>query len=498
MTISRSNKASYIGLVLLLVLGVNPAYAVGPAAKGGVVELIQLLSLRLRLKRLSAQERQEVVERLEHGDSPARLYREQMDRWLTRDFYRKLMTGFIQVPPAPNFFVGTLSRMREKSAGQQGWVYYLSHTLSANHPEGAPPCGASERAEVTPWWARGQRISICQTSYRPERTFDDVGYCGGQAEPSVPTPPREGCGCGPLLLGCLPPEDEVPRLGQRFVDAMVSEISETGAEIAASGRSYDELMTTSTTWQSGLTRFLYLRRELLGLLASRPYSREFEAQLLDRLAAVDLDAAGRWVEREGVYRGSGLFISTPVMGTYVSTYRASMLLLLSHFLCVDFPVNNNVDSESLLAVTHGQHAGVRFEVYESPMRGQAACSGCHAPMDHGAAFLAGLRPPIFGSIPTGVKVEGRLHLNGAEDYRGSGTGIGALASLVTRQPEFPQCAVLRMFTYFVGRPPRKTAEEQQLLSELTQTFEKSGRRLDELARAILLSKAQTEPIELDP
>ncbi|NVJ14869.1 DUF1585 domain-containing protein [Myxococcus sp. AM010] len=480
-------------LVLSFGLAVTPASAAESASSQGVVELVQLLSLRLRLQRLDIEERRALEERLARGERPARLYEEHMSRWLDRGFYRRLATSLVYVPAKSNLFVGKLTRVREG----EGWVYFLPHTLPAGHPEKASPCPPNERVEVVPWWARGQRVSVCRESYRPENVFDDVGYCGGQAEPTIPTPPRPGCGCGSLLLGCLPPEDESPRMDQRLMEAMTSEISETGAELMAKGRSFDELMTTSTTWQTGLTRFLYLRREMLALVGSRPYSKALEARLLEMLTSVDLDAPGQWVERTGLYRGSGLFLNTPLTSTYVGTARATMLLLLSQFLCVDFPANN-VDRDALLAITHDQHAGVRFEVYSSPMRHQLACSGCHAPMDYGAGFLVGLRPPLFGSVPTNKVVEGRLYMNGAEDLRGSGEGYGALAALVTRQPEFTQCASARLFTYFVGRPPHNTTEERQLLAELAQAFDKSGRRVEVLIRSILLSKAQTEPLALNP
>jgi hypothetical protein len=493
--ISRPDRMSLMAMVLALSLGLAsvPVHAATPTTAAGVVELVQVLSLRLRLKRLDLEERRALEERLARGEDPTRVYEEHLDRWLTRDFYRKLAGALAFSPAATHFFVGTLSRFREG----EGWVYYLPHTVDAGRPQGTAPCAPSERAQAPAWWARGQRISICQASYRPEHAFDSVGYCGGQAEPTIPTPPRPGCGCGPLLLGCLPPEEEAPRMDQRFVEAMTSEVAETGAEFMSKGRPFDELMTTSTTWQSGLTRFLYLRREMLARVASQPFSPMLEAELLGMLATVDLEAPGRWVERQGEYRGSGLFLNTPVMASFVGTSRATMQLMLSQFLCVDFPANN-VDSESLLAITHGQHEGVRFEVYESPMRQQSACSGCHAPMDSGSGFLVGLRPPLFGSIPTGKQVEGRLYVHGAEDFRGKGRGSASLASLLTQQPEFPRCATARLFTFLVGRPPRKTAEERRLLDELTQTFERSGRRIDVLIRAILLSKAQTEPVALSP
>ncbi|NTX16514.1 DUF1585 domain-containing protein [Myxococcus sp. CA051A] len=476
---------------LTLTLTLSPAQASDDAASTPVVELVQVLSLRLRLKRLEPQERRDLEERLARGETPSRIYEEVLDRWLTRDFYRKLSSALAFTPAATNFFVGTLSRFRED--GQ--WVYYLPHTVGASRPEGTAPCAPAERKSAPAWWGRGQRISICQDSYRPENAFDAVGYCGGQPEPTIPTPPRPGCGCGPLLLGCLPPDEEAPRMDQRFVEAMMSEVTETGAELMSKGRPFDELMTTSSTWQSGLTRFLYLRREMLAKVSQKPFSPAREQELVRMLATVDLEAPGQFVERKGEYQGSGLFLNTPVMAAFVGTSRATMQLMLSQFLCVDFPANT-VDSETLLTVTGGQHEGVRFEVYESPMRNQGACSGCHAPMDSGSGFLVGLRPPIFGSIPTGRQVEGALYVHGAEDFRGKGKGTAALARLLTQQPEFPRCATSRMFTFLVGRPPRKTAEERRLLEELTRTFEQNGRRVDVLIRAILWSKPQTEPMVL--
>lgn len=489
----RLNRMSLGAALLALTLTFSSAHAADTPAPAPMVELAQVLSLRLRMKRLEPQERRELEERLARGENPSRLYAEVMDRWLTRDFYRKLSSALAFTPAATHFFVGTLSRFRED--GQ--WVYYLPHTVDASRPAEAPPCSRAHRQTAPAWWGRGQSISICQDSYRPENAFDAVGYCGGQPEPTIPTPPRPGCGCGPLLLGCLPPDEEAPRLDPRFVEAMMSEVTETGAELMSKGRPFDELMTTSTTWQTGLTRFLYLRREMLAKVSQQPFTPALEKELLRMLATVDLEAPGQFVERQGEYQGSGLFLNTPVMAAFVGTSRATMQLMLSQFLCVDFPANT-VDSQTLLTVTSGQHQGVRFEVYESPMRNQSACSGCHAPMDAGSGFLVGLRPPIFGSIPTGRQVEGALYVHGAEDFRGKGKGSSTLARLLTQQPEFPRCATARLFTFLVGRPPRKTAEERRLLEELTQTFEKSGRRVDVLIRAILRSEPQTEPLVLAP
>jgi len=457
----------------------------------GWLGAVQLASLRLRLERLSPAEAQDLAARRARGDSPQRIYDELIQRWMNRDLFARLALGMIPVPDHASLFIETLRRDRSVDGR---WVYYLPHAAPATE-RGAPPCPSSERVMVAPWWAKDHQIALCAHSYRPDNAFDSVGYCAGQPEPLRPIAPRAGCGCGPLLLACLPPDDEAPQMRQRLVAAMTDEIAATGADIIARGGSFDELMTTSRTWQTGLIEFLYARRDMLAILASRPYSSELDARLRAMLAPIDLDRGGRWVDRAPVYEGSGLFLTTPLMANFLGTARAEMAFLLSQFLCTDFPANH-VDSEALLAVTRNQHRSVRFEVYESPMRNQASCSGCHAPMDFGAGFLVGLRPPLFGSIPTDKRVEGRLYINGASDLRGSGTGFGALMALVIRQPEFPRCTVSRMFTYLVGRPPRATDDEARVIAGLVQRFERSGRRLDALIRAILTSPPATESIEL--
>lgn len=476
-----------IVVVIVAVLG-SASAAPEPVPADGWLGLVQLASLRLRLQRITPDEQRALRARQAHGEPLRQIYDDQIQRWLDRSVLARFALGMIPVPAQSSLFIDTLQRAR---ASDGSWVYFLPHATPASD---AAPC--ADRAMVVPWWAK-QPIAICRTSYAPERPFDEVGYCGGQPEPLRPIAPRAGCGCGPLLLACLPPADEAPALRAQVMRSMIDEVEVTGAEILARGGALDELMTTSRTWQDGLVEFLYARREMLAVLAQQAYSPAVEAQLRARLAKLDVARPGRWVERTGVYAGSGLFLSTPLMATFLGTSRASLAFLLSQFLCTDFPANH-VDSEALLEVTRGAHAGVRFEVYESPMRNQASCSGCHAPMDYGAGFLVGLRPPLFGSTPTPKSVEGRLYVNGASDLRGSGRGFGALTKLVVAQPEFPRCAVARMFTYVVGRPPRLTSDDEaQLFERLVQAFERSGRRVDALARAVLLSKPATEPFDLE-
>jgi hypothetical protein len=126
-------------------------------------------------------------------------------------------------------FVGELRSVKSANGSS---LYYLPHTL-----RDGTVCALNEAVPVPAWWTGGRPVMLCAASYRPERVFDSVGYCGGQSEPTVPIPPRAECGCGPLLLGCLPPSDEQPTLVSRMNEAAIAEVVQTATTGTSSRRS---------------------------------------------------------------------------------------------------------------------------------------------------------------------------------------------------------------------------------------------------------------------
>ena len=322
--------------------------------------------------------------------------------------------------------------------------------------------------------------------------FDDVGFCGGQAEPRVPQPPRPGCGCGPALLACLPPEDERPGLADALTTAMADEARETVLDVVDSNHRFDEVFTTSRTWQSGLAAFMYLRRELIGLARTRPDDAALEEDLVGRLAPIDLAAPPAWIERHGLYASSGV-LALPALASYLATYRVVAHSLLERALCVEL-TSVNVDARTLLAAVGPAHANLRafgIGLADSPMRKQAGCKGCHAPLDGVAAMLQEIATPLLGGYPTGADARGGLWVTGAADRRGEGTGLAALARLVVAQPEHGRCAVKTAWTSVLHRPP--LASERAQLDALTTQFERGGRRLRPLIETILRSPAYRHP-----
>ncbi len=335
---------------------------------------------------------------------------------------------------------------------------------------------------------------MCADDYRPDHLFDAVGYCGGQDPLANPLVRRPGCGCGPLLMTCLPPKEDAPALEGQLARDMADEVIETAADILARDRPFDELLTTSRTWQSGLVEMMYLRRELLARLRARPFSPALEHELEARLDAIDVAAPARWIERGPPWRGTGLTYSTALRAASNETYRGMVLELFGDYLCTEFQ-SVRVSSDVVLQAVHAQapSAGAPLDlrsadaIGRSPMRTQVGCKGCHAPMDNAAAMLAGFQTAIRGSIPTGIEGRGQLYLKSPSDLRGEGAGAAALSRLVVAQPELDGCVAKRTYQLLLQHDVR--AADRPFIEALGRDFAAHGRRYSTLVRALLVSPA---------
>ncbi len=452
--------------------------------------LIDRLSMDLRSRRMSSTER-DAVRRRGSENAPLRaIYRTAIDAWLDLGFLGDLSLSWVRYPTViESLFMGPLERTRLPSGE---WLHYLPHTIPATAT--GEPCAAADRIRVRPWWKARGEILVCKDSYHPDHVFDEVGYCGGQPEPTVPVPPRPGCGCGPLLTTCLPPVEEHPTILADLKRDVLAEISETGGRIFRE-RSFDELLTTTTTWQTGLVEALYLRRDLLADVHAHGWTPELEHRFAERYAAFDPFGPGRWVERGPAYAGTGLRFTTILAQATEPTYRVMMSETFSSFLCTTFQ-SVRVDSHALLTAVGKDHNALRaFEIHTSPMRSLIGCKTCHAPMDYGGGFLRQFATPLFGSYPTGIDADGKLYVGGGEDYRGEGRGLGRLSTLLIEQPEFTRCAVNRLTARFVG--PGAIVRDPALMAELGKVFETSHHNVEALVRAVLESTRYTAPVDLD-
>ena len=483
-------------ITVVSILCLTPAGLPSERPRASPIETAQLLrSLRdasfvLRESRLSADEEREAVERLA-STSPARdVYRQFLDRWITADVLIRFVEGYAQVsetlPAASRFFqVGSLERFRDER--HNVWIYYLART--PENRTATPPCSFEESVYVRPWWSRDP-VRICTDSYRPEPLLKAVTYCLGLNDPKVPEARREGCGCGPLLLSCLPPAEVAPELGEQFERAVPGEIIGTLSALALNDRSIAEAYTTSKTWQTGLTEFLYLRRKVLSFLVSKSsYSDRVRIEAEQMLDGVDMTMPARWVEREAPYQGAGVFAFSPYFQSAIPTFRGGANILLKNALCTSF-ASVHVDRDTLLAADTTRPTRVEAPfVGQNPARTSmqtlVGCKNCHAPLDNVASFFLPVAQPGYGGILTGQPSEGALYVNGPKDFRGSAQGIAGLGRLLTTQPEFDLCVVERTLTYFFNQPNR--LGNRSLVKDLAERFRKNGRRARWLVRAVLES-----------
>src|SRR5450432_2330839 len=197
-----------------------------PDARSGAAELevsmiqFERLSFDLRGHRLDAAERGEIEQAIASSNTTAHtLYAHDVDTWLTKDSLKGFVATYLKFPPlsvitpdAESFFYRT---------ARTSDVYYLPGADEAT-------CATKDVVTVLAWWSKTP-VRVCKASYVPERIFDAVGYCSGGAEPLMRQPLRAGCGCGPMLMGCLPPVGDNRPLDQLVRTSISDEWFETAA-----------------------------------------------------------------------------------------------------------------------------------------------------------------------------------------------------------------------------------------------------------------------------
>jgi len=466
--------------LMLLTISLASSWQQSAATSGGAEPSLAMLqferlSFDLRGHRLADSERDEITHALAAGTARA-LYTHDLDNWLTKDALKSFVATYLKFPPlavispdAESFFHRT---------AKTGDVYYLPGADQA-------ACAFEDVETVQAWWAKAP-IRVCKASYVPEKIFDTVGYCSGGAEPLMTQPLRSGCGCGPMLVGCLPPVGDNVALDQLVRTAVGDEWFETAARTVKENRPLDELLTTTRTWQSGLGTFLYARREVLADYRATGWNATLARRITNTLAAIDVYAPARWVERSSTYRGTGIWWTALVAQALKIPIRAGAHHLLDRYLCTAF-TSANVDTEAVLAAVgnHPENLRTLSSLTAAPMRFQAGCKGCHSPMDGAGGFMGDLEGAIYGSYVTGKRSAGAFFVSGDHDFRGSGTGTASLSSYVVAAPEFESCAVRRAFEQVMQTPP--TSRDQQTVADLKKQFHDNGHRWAPVIRTLLLS-----------
>lgn len=449
-----------------------------PAAIAELTRQLQRLSLDVRQAPLGETERAAAIAQLATATLDT-VYARYLDQWPLEDYLRWILNRWALPAAGPPVFL-PLSRF---TAADGRDVLYLPH----RHPGVGVPCAPSETTEVRPWWSP-RPVAICRESYRKEISFVDERYCPTNQSAAAGYVTPTACGCGSRLVHCLPPAELEPALVADAQHGVWEEFYRTAYEIAARrNRPLSEVFTATTTWQTGVVRFLYLRREIAGLLHGKTLTPTLEREIDRMLDTVDVHAPGAWVERKGIYRDTGVFLTTPL--TFWDTYRGMVLAVFHNMLCLE-PRSSNVDRDAILATVADHHANLRSldPIADSPMRHQDGCKGCHMPMDTSSSFLFEMALGWRGGfdLKPRARTSSRLYL-GSDDSRGEATGIAGLMKLAVAQPEFGRCTVRSAIQAVLQRFPLHA--EMSAMDGLVAGFAQHDQSLPWLIKQLLLSNA---------
>jgi hypothetical protein len=469
------------------------ALALGPGEVERVTRAVRRLSLDLRQKSLTLAENDRLRLEASQSTDAKGLYGAYLKEWFNDDALIKILilAGYF-LPSEQNdaqvmtqLFLGRLETFTDAKSGQK--VHYLSSRDRPASP-GAHPCPTTV-VSVRPWWSLKESIPVCARTYDPDSVFDQTGFCGGRGGTDTPREPRDTCSCGPLLMACYPGNDLSPEFEGRFIYSLGAEIGSTVEDIALSQQPLANLWTTSRTWQNGLVKFMYLRREL----AVQVYGKKVDDTLLHSLEAqvqkIDFNAPFEFVERTGIYRGTGLYLTTIYASTNFAVYR-DLALAVRSATCVQFKsvrVNSHTLVQNLFETNQADKGVV--EPWDSPMQGSVGCKSCHAPLDGVTGFFTAMRPSSWGAMPTRKNLKAKFYLRDEMDLRGEGVGFADLSRLVVSQPEFSACLVSRVAEGLLARGlvPKDDAE----VLRWTSLFRKSNLNVSVLAREVLASSQYT-------
>lgn len=317
-------------------------------------------------------------------------------------------------------------------------------------------CSDSDVVEVTaPWW-------------KPDST---VRACRGLVKPEV---------CGPTLSKCVVVEPDVHRFGvqdpsfdhyRELVRGVSEEPGRMVAKIILESRSWNEVVLTSRgVLNSALEHHIgvwtpqVLSRASVFEENAPPNTYRDAAGALKFQPRPLSDKSFRWFDRGAGHAG---ILSTAAFVSSFNGTRAKANALYEGLLCRKFVIP----------------AGIRPQPdNETDLTKKAVCRECHRDLEPMKEFFNRWQHPAnnYAYVPS-LAADGVFRGRSASDATG-------IAGILVEQPEFPVCAVQRMFEFFAGRT--MTADEVRILRpRLVQKFESSGRKLWALVPDIIESPA---------
>jgi hypothetical protein len=370
-----------------------------------------------------------------------------------RDFYDRFAPGMLLLLDTPGAASFRFHRILFAGrSARRGPYFYQSRG----------PCRDRDLVEVSPWWDLGRRVLICRDDYRPDTTVAADGRVSCDFT-RFALPSSYGCGCGPNLMFCAPPEQHVAA-----VQAAFDEIALTMRAIITEGRPFSQLLTVDDTVRSGLGDLFYARDEF------------FQS---GRFAVPDLDAPPAWRPR-GARHGGGI-LTTPVY-LFIDSRRLIMARLWQDFLCLPLR-SSGVDPHTLVAAARDRPL-LRASSFEA-LALLPGCRNCHSRLEYGQMAFPGWQNAFVGAhydarAAAAAPARTKFYVRDHRDRRAEGPASPSwLGRQIAAQPEFPRCMAGKVAgLVYEGAPPPR-----EVLEALTRRFA-DGQRMEELIGSAVIAR----------
>ncbi|HEX8114713.1 MAG TPA: hypothetical protein VF516_43585 [Kofleriaceae bacterium] len=310
-----------------------------------------------------------------------------------------------------------------------------------------PPCTLREAERVRPWWDPEHEILVCPSSHRPDR----IRAINGKHKLCSPVTPefeRQGCGCGPSLMYCIKSE--------RLDDISLSlhkEFNDTIAWAVGQDRPLQDVFRGRETVRDWLVEWLYRR------------------QLVESGAPAERLSAAGWAPgrspRPELHPGAHAGLLTSPQVALLGCEPRERLMQISNLIWCVKPRSVSVTADTVFKLPTN---------FRAPMQGwqllasMPVCDGCHARMDYGAQFFAGMTAGFHydSQISPHAGSTMSMFMNDQFDLRGKGEQTPAgFAELAVSQPEFGACMSQRVAAHVFGQ--HATADDVGSLLEVFKT-----------------------------
>jgi hypothetical protein len=296
--------------------------------------------------------------------------------------------------------------------------------------DGLVPCGPDDTIEMEAWWLDpGQTLTTCTNLGPTDACVEDED----EDEDEEDAEEALECGCGELMLGCIPIQD-LPAASS----SLSQEFGHRAVEAYTQDRTWFELLGGDYLYAN---RYVYHYYLYTGSPNTFPPGTQEQVEALRSVGLHSREVIDfpEGAERAGV-------VTSPMFLTRFNNFRSRIRALTGNLLCRDVTGESNVDqtttfyNEDLdeLTLSHADNP---------------ECSYCHYPMDNMGSTI--MHWEEEGTLYEELSTVGHV-------YGETGEGPAFLMrGYIERAPEFMPCMAKRAWESFSGASWDDLPEEQQ-------------------------------------